>query len=244
MTPETNDLARALAPSGTLRAAINFGNTVLAQRGPTVEESGGVSVAISRELASRLGVPLALVPFDGAGDVVSAAAEGRLDVGFLAIDPLRAETLHFTAPYVLIEGGYLVRNESPLTNVDDVERPGIRMTVGARSAYDLYLSRTLKHAQIVRAGTSSDGLELFLREGIDVAAGVKASLLDFVKTRHDVRVLPGRFMVIEQAMMTVHGSKAQRAITALIEELKRSGFIARELAKSGQTEATVAPPTP
>jgi polar amino acid transport system substrate-binding protein len=244
MTPETNDLARALAPSGTLRAAINFGNTVLAQRGPTVEESGGVSVAISRELASRLGVPLALVPFDGAGDVVSAAAEGRLDVGFLAIDPLRAETLHFTAPYVLIEGGYLVRNESPLTNVDDVDRPGIRMTVGARSAYDLYLSRTLKHAQIVRAGTSSDGLELFLREGIDVAAGVKASLLDFVKTRHDVRVLPGRFMVIEQAMMTVHGSKAQRAITALIEELKRSGFIARELAKSGQTEATVAPPTP
>jgi polar amino acid transport system substrate-binding protein len=244
MTPETNDLARALAPSGTLRAAINFGNTVLAQRGPTVEESGGVSVAISRELASRLGVPLALVPFDGAGDVVSAAAEDRLDVGFLAIDPLRAETLHFTAPYVLIEGGYLVRNESPLTNVDDVDRPGIRMTVGARSAYDLYLSRTLKHAQIVRAGTSSDGLELFLREGIDVAAGVKASLLDFVKTRHDVRVLPGRFMVIEQAMMTVHGSKAQRAITALIEELKRSGFIARELAKSGQTEATVAPPTP
>jgi polar amino acid transport system substrate-binding protein len=244
MTPETNDLAHALAPSGTLRAAINFGNTVLAQRGPTVEESGGVSVAISRELASRLGVPLALVPFDGAGDVVSAAAEGRLDVGFLAIDPLRAETLHFTAPYVLIEGGYLVRNESPLTNVDDVDRPGIRMTVGARSAYDLYLSRTLKHAQIVRAGTSSDGLELFLREGIDVAAGVKASLLDFVKTRHDVRVLPGRFMVIEQAMMTVHGSKAQRAITALIEELKRSGFIARELAKSGQTEATVAPPTP
>jgi polar amino acid transport system substrate-binding protein len=244
MTPETNDLARALAPSGTLRAAINFGNTVLAQRGPTVEESGGVSVAISRELASRLGVPLALVPFDGAGDVVSAAAEGRLDVGFLAIDPLRAETLHFTAPYVLIEGGYLVRHESPLTNVDDVDRPGIRMTVGARSAYDLYLSRTLKHAQIVRAGTSSDGLELFLREGIDVAAGVKASLLDFVKTRHDVRVLPGRFMVIEQAMMTVHGSKAQRAITALIEELKRSGFIARELAKSGQTEATVAPPTP
>jgi polar amino acid transport system substrate-binding protein len=229
MTPETNDLAHALAPSGTLRAAINFGNTVLAQRGPTVEESGGVSVAISRELASRLGVPLALVPFD---------------VGFLAIDPLRAETLHFTAPYVLIEGGYLVRNESPLTNVDDVDRPGIRMTVGARSAYDLYLSRTLKHAQIVRAGTSSDGLELFLREGIDVAAGVKASLLDFVKTRHDVRVLPGRFMVIEQAMMTVHGSKAQRAITALIEELKRSGFIARELAKSGQTEATVAPPTP
>lgn len=237
-------MAHVLAPSGTLRAAINFGNTVLAQRGPTLEESGGVSVAIARELAARLGVPLELVPFDGAGDVVSAAAEGRIDVGFLAIDPLRAETLRFTAPYVLIEGGYLVRNESPLTSVDEVDRPGIRMSVGARSAYDLYLSRTLKHAEIVRAGTSSDGLELFLRGGIDVAAGVKASLLDFVKTRHDLRVLPGRFMVIEQAMMTVHGSDALRTIAALIEELKRSGFVARELAKSGQTEATVAPAAP
>lgn len=234
-------MAHPLAPTGTLRAAINFGNTVLAQRGPTIEESGGVSVAIARELAHRLDIPLELVPFDGAGDVVSAGAEGRIDVGFLAIDPLRAQTLRFTAPYVLIEGGYLVRNESPLTSVDEVDRPGIRMTVGARSAYDLYLSRTLKHAEIVRADTSSNGLDLFLREGIDVAAGVKASLLDFVKTRTGVRVLPGRFMVIEQAMMTVHGPDALRTIAALIEELKSSGFVARELAKSGQTEATVAP---
>ncbi len=241
MTVWTADLARSLAPRGTLRAAINFGNTVLAQRGPTLEESGGVSVAISRELAQRLKVPLELVPFEGAGDVVAAAPEDRFDVGFLAIDPLRAKTLSYTAPYVLIEGGYLVRNESPLTAVEEVDRPGIRMSVGARSAYDLYLTRTLKHAEIVRAGTSSDGLGLFLSEGLDVAAGVKASLLDFAKTRSDVRVLPGRFMVIEQAMLTIRGEDALRAIADLIEELKRTGFVARELARTGQTEATVAP---
>jgi len=242
MADGTTDLAHALAPTGTLRAAINFGNTVLAQRGPTLAEAGGVSVAIARELAKRLGTPLELVPFDGAGDVVTAGAERRIDIGFLAIDPARAQTVHFSAPYVLIEGGYLVLSSSPITSVDEVDRPGIRMTVGARSAYDLYLSRNLKHAEIVRDQTSAEALERFLRDGIDVAAGVKASLLDFAKTRSDVRVLPGRFMVIEQAMVTIHGPQAVRAISELIEELKRTGFVARELAKSGQTEATVAPP--
>ena len=230
-----------LAPRGVLRAAINFGNTVLARRGPSLEESGGVSVAIARELARRLAVPLELVPFKGAGDVVAVAQNDIFDVAFLAIDPLRAADLQFTAPYVLIEGGYLVRNESPLTSVEEVDRPGIRMSVGARSAYDLYLSRNLKHAEIVRAGTSEDGFDLFLRDGLDVMAGVKASLLDIAKARPEVRVLPGSFMVIQQAMATVRGPRAQRAISELIEELKGSGFIERELAASGQTEAVVAP---
>lgn len=242
MPDQLADLAPVLAPRGRLRAAINFGNTVLAQRGPTLEESGGVSAAISRELAGRLGVPLTFVPFDAAGPVVEAAPTGVFDVCYLAIDPKRAGVLSFTAPYVLIEGGYLVRADSPVTSVDDVDRPGMRMTVGAGSAYDLYLSRTLQHAEIVRAGTSADGLDLFFRENVPVAAGVKASLLDFAKTRSDVRVLPGRFMVIEQAMATVHGARAVAALAELIEELKASGFVARELAKTGQTEATVAPP--
>lgn len=230
-----------LAPRGVLRAAINFGNTVLARRGPSLKESGGVSVAIARELARRLDVPLELVAFDGAGDVVAVAKDDVFDVAFLAVDPLRAADLQFTAPYVLIEGGYLVRNESPLTCVDEVDRPGIRMSVGARSAYDLYLSRNLKHAEIVRARTSEESLDLCLREGLDVVAGVKASLLDIVKTHPGLRVLPGNFMVIQQAMATVHGAAAQRAISELIEELKGSGFIERELAQSGQTEAVVAP---
>jgi polar amino acid transport system substrate-binding protein len=242
MTSGLLDLAPVLAPNGELRAAINFGNTVLAQRGPTLEESRGASAAIARELARRLERPLRFVPFEGAGPVVEAAPTGVFDVCFLAIDPKRAGTLSFTTPYVLIEGGYLVRADSPITSVDEVDRPGMRLTVGGGSAYDLYLSRTLQHAEIVRAGTSADGLDVFFRENVPVAAGVKASLLDVAKTRSDVRVLPGRFMVIEQAMATVHGPQAAAALTGMIEELKASGFIARELAATGQTEATVAPP--
>jgi polar amino acid transport system substrate-binding protein len=231
-----------LAPHGMLRAAINFGNTVLSRRGATLAEAGGVSVAIARELARRLDVPLELVPFDGAGAVVAVAKNDVFDVAFMAIDPLRAADVGFTAPYVLIEGGYLVLDASPLKSAAEVDRPGIRMTVGHGSAYDLFLSRTLKHAEITRETTSAEALDVFMRGGFDVAAGVKASLADYAATHPGVRLLDGRFMVIEQAMVTVHGPNAVRTISALIEELKRSGFIADELAKSGQADAVVAPP--
>jgi len=233
-----------LAPHGRLRAAINFGNTVLAKRGPTLDESGGVSVAIARELAKRLGVPVELIAFEGAGAVVAQAKNDVWDVAFMAIDPLRAQDVGFTPPYVLIEGGYMVRADSPLHDIADVDRPGIRMTVGKASAYDLYLTRNIKHAELVRDETSAEAIDRFLRENLDVAAGVKASLLDYVKGHAGVRVLDGRFMVIEQAMVTVHGPQALATIAALIEEVKANGFVARELAATGQTEATVAPPAP
>jgi polar amino acid transport system substrate-binding protein len=231
-----------LAPRGRLRAAINFGNTVLTKRGPTLDEAGGVSVAIARELARRLDTPVDLIPFEGAGNVVAEAKNDVWDVAFLAIDPLRAQDMGFTAPYVLIEGGYMVRADSPLHDIAAVDRPGIRMTVGKGSAYDLYLTRNVKHAEIVREETSAAAVARFTRESLDVAAGVKASLLDYAKGNAALRVLDGRFMVIEQAMVTVHGPQALATLAALIEELKASGFVARELADTGQTEATVAPP--
>jgi polar amino acid transport system substrate-binding protein len=232
-----------IAPKGVLRAAINFGNVVLARRGPTLAESGGVSVEIARELARRLDVPLELIAFEGAGDVVKVAKDDVFDVAFMAIDPKRAADLGFTAPYVLIEGGYMVRNASPLKHADEVDRPGTRMTVGNASAYDLYLSRTLQHAEITRAPTSAEAIELFIREGFDVAAGVKAALAAYVETHDGVRLLDGRFMVIEQAMVTTHGPEAVRFISALIEELKASGFVKRGLLESGQVDAIVAPPS-
>jgi polar amino acid transport system substrate-binding protein len=182
------------------------------------------------------------VPFDGAGAVVAVAKNDVFDVAFMAIDPLRAADVGFTAPYVLIEGGYLVLDASPLKNADEVDRPGIRMTVGHGSAYDLFLTRTLKHAEITRETTSVDALDEFMKGGFDVAAGVKASLADYAATHPGVRLLDGRFMVIEQAMVTVRGPNAVRTISALIEELKASGFVADELAKTGQADAVVAPP--
>ena len=153
-----------LAPSGKLRAAINFGNPVLAQKDPATGEPSGVSVDLARELGRRLGVPVELVTFDAAGKVFDALKTGAWDVAFLAIDPARASEIAFTAPYVVIEGTYLVPADSPLRTIGDVDREGVRVAVGNKSAYDLYLTRTLK-ARANRSRTDFARSDRGLREG-------------------------------------------------------------------------------
>jgi polar amino acid transport system substrate-binding protein len=232
-----------LAASGTLRAAINFGNPVLAQKDPATGQPRGISVDLARELGKRLGVPVDLVLFDAAGKVFDAAKSDIWDVAFLAVDPARTGDITFTAPYVEIEGTYLVPADSPLRTIADVDREGVRVAVGAKSTYDLFLTRTLKRAQLVRAPTSPAAVELFLKEKLEVAAGVKQPLVEFARGRNDVRVIDGRFMVIEQAMGTPTRNQAgARYLRRFIEEMKASGFVAQALARSGQVDATVAPP--
>ena len=141
--PASREVVAELAPTGRLRAAINYGNPVLAQRGPGGEPRG-VSVDLARELARRAGVELEVVPFDAAGKVFEAAKSGSWDIAFLAVDPVRAADIAFTSPYVLIEGSYMVRQDSPLRAPGEVDREGVRVAVGRGSAYDLYLTRTLK----------------------------------------------------------------------------------------------------
>jgi polar amino acid transport system substrate-binding protein len=234
-----------LAPTGTLRAAINYGNGVLAQRDAATGELRGVSVDMSRELARRLGVPVQLVPFDAAGKVAGAARTGAWDIAFVAIDPARAQDISFTPPYVVIDGGYMVPAASSLTKIEEVDRDGIRIAVGNKSAYDLYLTRTLKHAKLVRSPTSPEAPPLFLKEGLDGAAGVKAFLFEFARSNPAVRVMDGRFMLIEQAMGTPVGRPAgARYLSEFVEEMKASGFVAAALEKSGQRDATVAPKAP
>jgi polar amino acid transport system substrate-binding protein len=231
-----------LAPTGTLRAAINFGNPVLAQRDPATGDARGVSVDLARELGRRLGVPVVLVTFDAAGKVFDALKTGAWDVAFLAIDPARATEIAFTAPYVVIEGTYLVPVDSPLRAIEDVDREGVRVAVGNKSAYDLYLTRTLKRAQLVRVPTSPEAIDLFLKDKLEAAAGVKQPLVQFAKTHPNVRVMEGRFMAIEQAVGTPKGREAGlRYLRGFVEEMKASGFVARGLEKSGQGDATVAP---
>jgi polar amino acid transport system substrate-binding protein len=238
--------ARAeLASTGTLRAAINFGNPVLAQKDPATGEPRGISVDLARELGRRLGVPVELVLFDAAGKVFDALQASRWDVAFLAIDPARATEIAFSAPYVIIEATYLVRVDSPLRAIEDVDHDGVRVAVGNKSAYDLYLSRALKHAQLVRVPTSPAAIETFLDEKLDAAAGVKQPLQQFARTHGDVRVLDGRFMAIEQAMGTPKRNAAgAQYLREFIEEVKASGFVAQALARSGQSDAAVAPPAP
>ncbi len=237
--------ARLLAPSGRLRAAINFGNPVLAQRDVRTGEPRGVSVDLARELAKRLDVPVDFVTFDAAGKVSDALKNGAWDVAFLAIDPVRADAIAFTPPYVVIEGTYLVRSDAPFASVEDLDRDGVRITVARGSAYDLYLTRALAHAQLVRFSTGLEAVDVFAAGGYDAAAGVKQPLVAFAGSHAGVRVMPGRFMVIEQAVAIPKPRAAGLPfVQALVEELKRSGFVMRALAASGQADAAVAPPAP
>ena len=243
MSPAPPAVRADLASHGTLRAAINFGNPVLAQKDAATGEARGVSVDLARELGRRLDVPVELVLFDAAGKVFEALQTERWDVAFLAIDPARATGIAFTAPYVVIEGTYLVRVESPVHAIEDVDHGGIRVAVGSGSAYDLFLSRALKHAQVVRAPTSPAAIEMFLDAGLDAAAGVRQPLVQFARAHPEVRVLDGRFMAIEQAMGTPKRNAAGALyLRTFIEEMKSSGFVARSLERSGQGDATVAPP--
>jgi len=234
-----------LAPSGTLRVAINYGNAVLAQKDPTSGAPRGVSADIAQEVGARLDLPIAFVAFDAAGKVFAALKDAAWDMAFLAIDPARATEIDFTPPYVIIEGSYMVPADSPLEAIEDVDRPGVRIAVGQGSAYELYLSRTIEHAQIVRLPTGKEAIAMFERDKLEAVAGVKSPLVRLAQTRPEWRVMDGRFMAIEQAIGTPKGrAHANRYLRGLIEELKRSGFVAQGLARSGQHDALVAPPAP
>ena len=182
--------AEFLAPTGTLRAVINLGNPVLARPGADGAPPSGVSVDLAHELARRLGVPLQLVVVDAAAKSVDTVTQQQADVGFFAIDPLRGAGIAFTAPYVLIEGCYLVRQDSPLRSVEDVDAPGRSVAVGAGSAYDLHLTRELKHAVVVRAQGTAAVVPAFLDRGLDAAAGIRQPLEAEAATRGGLRLLP------------------------------------------------------
>src|SRR4051812_29220609 len=236
------DAAKELAPTGKLRAAINYGNSVLAQKGPDGEPRGA-SADLSRELARRLGVPLEYVTFSAAGKAFEAAKENKVDVLFVAIEPVRAADVAFTPPYVLIEGSYMVPKDSPLREPADVDRPGTRISVGENSAYDLYLTRTLKHATLLRTpGGCCKNIDLFRAEKLEAVAGVKQPLAEYAKQHSDVRVMEKSFQEIRQAMATPNGRPAAAAyLRAFIEELKANGFVAAALKRSNQPDARVAP---
>lgn len=241
MSSELTAVQERLAPHGKLRAAINLGNPVLAQRSKT-GELGGISVALARSLAEKLNVALELIPFDAAGKVVAALETDTWDVAFLAQDPKRAETICFTEPYVIIEGTYLVSQASPSAHVDDMDRPGKRIAVGQGAAYDLFLTRTLKHAELVRAPTSAAAVDWFVEQELDAAAGVRQPLTHFTEGNPNYRVLPDSFTQIRQAMaLPRQNQEASDAVEAFLKERKTTGFVAKALAESGQTETKVAP---
>ncbi|MBN3807635.1 ABC transporter substrate-binding protein [Paraburkholderia sp. Ac-20347] len=236
-------LRQSFAPGGVLRASINLGNPILANKDAATGEPFGVSVDLARAFAGELGVELELVVFDTAGKSVQAVRDERADFGFFAIDPLRGERIAFTAPYVLIEGFYLVRDDSPIRTNADVDHPHNRIAVGNGSAYDLFLTRELKAAQIVRTPTSPAVVQTFIDDALEVAAGIRQQLEADAMNLPGLRMLDERFMVIRQAMglPKSRGPAAAHALDEFVEEMKASGFVAEALARHGIAGASVAP---
>jgi polar amino acid transport system substrate-binding protein len=236
-------LVREFAPTGRLRAALNMGNPVLAHSQTSRERPAGVSIDLARAFAGRLGVEVSFQEYGSAAHSGGALADGLADIAFLAIDPKRAERIHFTPPYVEIEGCYLVRADSPLQDNAAVDRPGINVVVGDGSAYELFLSRTIRHARLVRVPTSEEVVrEMLDRPDLHVAAGVKQQLQADAARLGGVRLLPDRFMVIRQAMAMRRGGSEQAIsmLDAFVTEQKRSGFVAEALARHGIRGAAVA----
>jgi len=241
MTPTPSVLA-AFTPTGKLRAAINLGNPILAYKAD--DGARGVSVDLAGEFARLLGVDLELVVVDAAGRSVDVVASERADIGFFAIDPLRGANIAFSAAYVLIEGCYLVKQDSPLQANEQVDAVANRVVVGKGSAYDLYLSRTLQYAQLLRAPTSPTVVDTFMESGAEVAAGVKQQLEADARRFGGLRLLDGRFMVIQQAMGTPksRGADAAAFLARFVEHMKASGYVAAALARHRIDGASVAPP--
>lgn len=236
------EVAKLFTPTGRLRASINLGNPILASRANDGAPRG-VSVDLAREFAQRLGVELETVVFDTARESVEAVTNEMADIGFFAIAPKRGEGILFTGPYVLIQGAYMVRNASPLRHSSEVDRAGRRVVVGAGSAYDLFLSREIRHATLLRAPTSPTVVDEFVATGADVAAGVRQQLESDAKRLGGLRVFEDSFMEIRQAMGVPRsrGAAAQQVLATFVDDMIQSSFVAEALKRHKIEGALVAP---
>lgn len=229
----------SLAPQGELRVALNYGNTVLVQRGQ--EGPLGVAPDLARELARRLGLVPRFISYDAAAKVANAVDEDAWNIAFMAIDPKRGEKIDFTKAYAMIEGTYMVKQDAPWTQVEELDQTGLRIAVGQGAAYDLYLSRHLQHAELVKLPTSAAAIHGFVEQGLDAAAGVRQTLEEYTAQHTGYRVLAGHFTAIHQAVALPKGRDiALQYVAAFVEEMKSSGFIAESLERSGQKGAAVA----
>ena len=246
MSPIPESVLAQLAPGGRVRASINVGNPILAGRGAPEAEPFGISVDLARAWAAELGVAIDLKVFEKAALSVDAVTRDEADLGFFAIDPARAGGLLFTAPYVLIEGAYAVREASPLQSIEAVDRPGHRIMVGQGSAYDLYLSRSLRSAEIVRHPSSHVPTLIadFLAGDVEVLAGIRQAFESVAVPGSGLRLIPGAFMTIEQAIgiPRARGEAAIAVLRDFVERMKAGGFVAQSMRRHGIEGARVAGP--
>ena len=234
----------SFAPTGTLRVGINLGNPVLAGTDAQTKLPKGITVDIANEIGKRTGLPIELKTFQTAGATVDAIKEGNIDLIFVAIDPIRGADISYTPAYIQIEGAYMVKANSPLMSNEQVDSPGNEIVVGKGSAYDLYLSREIKQASLIRAASSQAVIDDFMSGQGNIAAGVKQQLEVDAKRYSDLRMLPGRFMVINQAIGIPKArpefENTTSYLTHIIDDLKSSGFILAAMQRHSIQGAKVA----
>jgi polar amino acid transport system substrate-binding protein len=236
------DARNQLAPSGKLRAAINYGNANLATKNPTTGELRGVTIDLSRELGRWLGVPVELVGYDTIAKLLAGLKAGEWDVAYLAVDPARAGDVAYTAPYMEIENTYLVPERSSIRHASQVDRPGIRIAVQAKNAADLFLTRELKHASLVRAADGPGAFAILKAGSAEAYASGRHRLTSDAEANRSYRVVEGRFAAIPHAVgVPLLNSAAAAYLRSFIEEVKRSGFVKRAIDESGNRGAVVAP---
>ncbi len=239
----SQDLRSELAPTGTLRAGINMANFLLVTGRTADGNPEGVAADLASEIAARLGVPVSYVPYASPGQLADDAATNVWDIGLIGAEPARAEHMSFTAAYVEIEATYLVPAGSPLHAIGDVDKQGVRIAVSARSAYDLYLSRHIEHAELVRVDGVNASYDLFVNEKLDALAGLRPRLMSDVEKLPGAQVLDGRFTAVQQAVSTPHGREAGAAfLRDFVEEAKSSGLVARLIERHHVRGLSVAPP--
>jgi polar amino acid transport system substrate-binding protein len=239
-----SDALRAeLAPTGVLRAGINLSNFLLdSGRGPGGEPEG-VAPGMAKAIAERLGVPVRYVTYPRPGELADAVARAEWDIGLIGAEPQRAEKITFSPAYAEIEATYLVPPGSPITEIEEVDRPGVRIAVTARAAYDLWLARNIRAAELVRAETLDGAAELFRREGLEVLAGLRPRLIADVAAMPGARILEGRFTAVQQAIGTAKPNAAGAAfLRDFVEEAKRTGLVAELIARHGIRGLSVAAP--
>ena len=237
-------MIQSFAPTGTLRVGINLGNPVLAGLDASTQKPKGVTIDIANEIGKRAGIPIELVPFQTAGSTVDAIKTGKIDLIFVAIDPVRGADVSYTPPYIQIEGAYMVKADSNLKTNEDVDHSGVEIVVGKGSAYDLFLTREIKNAALLRAASSQAVVDDFMAGKGNVAAGVKQQLESDAKRYNGLRMLPGRFMVINQAIGIPKArpeyEKTTIYLSSIITDLKSSGFVADSMKRHGIQGARVA----
>ena len=243
MTDITPAVRADLAPTGRLRVAINYGNFILATRDPATGESRGVAIDLAQEVGRRLGVPVEIVAYDSVAVMGDAAPTGVWDIAFLGSDPKREALMSFTAAYLEIEATYLVRGDSPLRTAAEVDRAGLKVSAPARANYELFLSRNLRHAQLVSTAGTDAAFHLLVKGEVDAVAGLTQALHDRLPQLPGSRIVGGRFMGVQQSIAVPKGRDAGLAfLRRVVEDAKASGLVARAIERTGARGVSVAPP--